>query len=202
MSKKLLVIHGGDTYPSPEAYLESLKTREVYLDRMKSRVDWKATLEMQLDGAFEVFLPRMPIADNATYELWKLWFERVLSTIDEMPIFVGHSLGAMFLVKYYSEVILTAPVPGLFLVAPEHLSSKVLKDEQNSFTLKGNLGVLTENAEKVVFFHSEDDPVVSFDNQAIFKEMVPDAQYITLPNRGHFLGDTFPEMVAMLKNLA
>ena len=65
----------------------------------------------------------------------------------------------------------------LFLVAPEHLSSKVLKDEQNSFTLKGNLGVLTENAEKVVFFHSEDDPVVSFDNQAIFKEMVPDASY-------------------------
>jgi len=202
MKKNIVVVHGGDTYQSYEEYVENLRNREVHLERMKPRTDWKATLEVELGEAFEVFLPRMPMSDNADYELWKLWFERVLDAVPETPILIGHSLGAMFLTKYYSEVILTSPLPALFLVAPEFLSPETEMDKQTSFTLRENIEKVTENAEQVVFFHSRDDFLVSFENQALFKAVIPDAEYVTMEGRGHCLEESFPEIVEAIKRLA
>jgi predicted alpha/beta hydrolase family esterase len=45
----------------------------------------------------------MPNKQNAQYEEWKLVFEKIIDKLDENFILIGHSLGAMFIVKYLSE---------------------------------------------------------------------------------------------------
>ena len=202
MKQTVLAIHGGDSFPTQEEYVAALQTKEVHLERMKPRVDWKATLEEQLGVHYEVFLPRMPMRDNADYVLWKLWYERVLEQFPKTPMLIGHSLGAMFLVKYYSEVLLDTPIPTLFLVAPEFLPHTASLEEQLSFTLSEDLSKIEQNVENIVMFHSKDDFVVDFSSQALFQKAIPGAKYITCTDRGHFLEESFPELLTEIKTLA
>lgn len=200
--KIILALHGGNVYPTYEDYLEHLQTTEIHLERMKPREDWKNTLETALGEDFEVFLPKMPCSDNADYLLWKLWFERILDTLDFSPFcIVGHSLGAMFLAKYYSEHVPKETIKGLFLVAPQYLHVGDSDDSQTSFNLAKDISNLSASAEKVVFFYSKDDTVVLFENQEKFASVVPNAEYLTYPDKGHFFGD-FPEIVEKIKSLA
>ena len=201
MTKKVVAIHGGNTFSSYEEYFESLKNSEVHLDWMKSKSHWKSTLETNLGSQYEVFLPRMPLSDNADYELWKLWFEKVLDALDDTPILVGHSLGAMFLTKYYSESIQAKKVPAVLLVAPEFFRPKEEEEKKTSFHLTSDIERLSNNVEKIVFFYSKDDAVVLFENMEKYKNVVPDAEYQVFTDKGHFLGDDFPEIVEVIKGL-
>lgn len=197
----ILVIHGGNIYSSHESFVEQLKTKEVDLERMKPKTDWKANLERDLEGEFNVFLPSMPLRDNADYELWKIWFERVLEKLETVPIIIGHSLGAMFLAKYYSENIPETPVNALLLVAPEYLTPDVPERGESNFVIRENISELTKSAKNVTFFHSEDDMVVPFASHAAFKKAVPGADFVTFPNKGHFTIEHFPEIVQVIKRL-
>ena len=201
--KTIIALHGGNVYPTYEDYLENIQTTTIHLERMKPRDDWKNSLETSLGADFEVLLPKMPSADNADYLLWKIWFERILNTL-ESPLFcvVGHSLGAMFLAKYYSENVPEKPVKAMLLVAPEYLRAESFDDEETSFNLARDISNLSASAEKVIFFHSKDDTVVLFENQEKFKNTVPNAEFKTYADKGHFFEGDFPEVVEVIKDLA
>jgi uncharacterized protein len=200
MKTPILIIHGGNTYPSKEAYVEDLRTKDVHLDRMRYAPNWKETLQPTLGDDFDVLLPRMPMADNAEYDIWKLWFERILEVVNKPCILIGHSLGAMFLIKYLSENAPKHEVPLLLLAAPEFTHVDMPSTEQSSFSLKGDIAELNKRAKKVVFFHSKDDPVVSFESFTRFKESCKDAEFQTFTDRGHFLGEFFPEITKILQD--
>lgn len=200
MSTSVLIIHGGNTYPSKEAYIEDLRTKEVHLDWMKYVPNWKDSLQTALGDDFDVILPRMPLKDNAEYDLWKLWFERILEAVDKPCILAGHSLGAMFLIKYLSENTTKHEIPALLLVAPEFTHVDMSSTEQSSFTVQENMAILAERAKKVVFFHSDDDPVVAFESFGKFQKYCKDAEFQAFTNRGHFLEPTFPEIIEILQD--
>ena len=68
---------------------------------------------------FFVIKPEMPNKDMARYSAWRLWFEKYFQFLDaEELILIGHSLGAMFLVKYFAENKFPKKVAQLHLVAP------------------------------------------------------------------------------------
>jgi len=201
MKTPVIVIHGGNSYPSQEAYLENLHNKEVDFDRMRSYVGWKMKLQDDLGEGFDVFSPRMPMSDNADYELWKLWFEKIMEALNKPCILVGHSLGAMFLAKYYSENNSKHKIKAILLVASACCDEKI-SHECGNFNLTKNISGLTKKAEKVIFFHSEDDPVVPFDSFLEFKKLVPGAEFISFTNRGHFLESVFPEIVDAIRNVA
>jgi len=166
---------------------------------MKPKNDWKFNLGRELGDGYDVLCPKMPTSDDARYEEWRLWFERVLNEINEPVILVGHSLGAMFLTKYFTENTPKNTVISMHLIASEYEDPSVSGHPATSFTLNKEPKNLTQKANRVVFFHSKDDPVVSFENFDAFKNVLPDATFREFSDRGHFLDDTFPELVAEIQ---
>ena len=102
MKQQVFVIHGGTAFDTYEEYISYLQKKEVSLEKLLGR-DWKLNLQDNLGSDYEVFLPKMPNAQNAVYKEWCIWFEKYLPLLDDGVILVGHSLGAVFLAKYLSE---------------------------------------------------------------------------------------------------
>jgi predicted alpha/beta hydrolase family esterase len=168
---------------------------------MKPNVDWKYHLDEKLGSEFDVYNPSMPGKDFAEYDLWKMWYERVLGELDEVPIVVGHSLGAMFLTKYYSENIPKSPLTALLLVAPVYCGEEKKENYCHSFSFTSDISNIHKSFENVDFFFSEDDFVVSFDNYGFYKKALPKATYSVFKDRGHFLQEEFPELVEEIQKL-
>ena len=104
MKHQVIVIHGGDTYDTYKEYIANLKREKVDETALwKLRVKrWKATLGKKLGKEFEVIAPSMPNSDNARYLEWEIWFKKFIPHMKKEVVLVGHSLGGIFLSKYFS----------------------------------------------------------------------------------------------------
>lgn len=203
MDKKqqVIVIHGGSTFDSPEAYSRSLDSLVINLDRLRYQRDWKETLQEALGPAFDVFLPRMPNNTNAQYTDWKKMFEKVMDKVDENVVLVGHSLGALFLTKYLSENSPSKKVRSVFLVAAPFDDAS--KESLGSFGIDANkVGNIQEKVDSIFLYFSKDDPMVSFAEADKYTQRLPQATLRTLDGRGHFRQEQFPELVRDLQNLS
>ena len=58
---------------------------------------------------------------------------------------------------------------------------------------------LPKSTQEVHLFHSKDDPVVAYESMAKFHADMPEAIIHSFDNRGHFIDETFPEMLTLLK---
>lgn len=104
MMKQIVVIGGGDAFPTYDAYLSFLKNfKAENIDYFKETPNWKSSLQEVLGDEYEVLAPRMPNKSNAKYVEWEIWFEKMFPFLNGEVILVGHSLGASFLAKYLSE---------------------------------------------------------------------------------------------------
>lgn len=200
MNQQVVVIHGGTTFDTYESYIAYLKNQEISLDKLRSRRDWKDTLEGKLGENFEVLLPRMPNGTNARYEEWKIWFERMVPFINENAIFIGHSLGGIFLAKYLSEKTISKKIKAAILVAAPF-------DDTNSeeslidFMLPSSLAKLAEQSGTIYLIQSKDDPVVPYEQLEKYKRALPNAKTLTFEDRQHFNQEIFPEIIALIKTL-
>jgi predicted alpha/beta hydrolase family esterase len=117
MKKQILLLHGGDTHRTYADFLQSLQNKTVRLEWIESRRDRKNELQEQLGSNFMVYLPQMPNKQNAQYEEWKILFEKIVEKLDNNFILIGHSLGAMFIVKYLSENTVNKKIEKTLLLA-------------------------------------------------------------------------------------
>src|SRR5689334_4978872 len=62
-----------------------------------------ASLREELGQEYEIHYPRMPREEDPSYELWKPELERVLGTLRDGAILVGHSVGGTILLKFLTE---------------------------------------------------------------------------------------------------
>ena len=192
--QQVVVIHGGTTFPSYEEYIEHLTTKTLDIERLRSRSDWKGTLQESLGEEYDVLAPRMPNGTNAQYNEWSLWFERVLPLLTDNVVLVGHSLGGVFLAKYLSLHTIPKTIRGLFLVSAP-FDDDASEESLASFTITAPLAGVMEQIKTIHLYHSEDDPVVPFAQVQKYMQELPDAVLHTFSNRGHFLQETFPELV-------
>ncbi len=201
MKKQVFIIHGGDTFKTYEEYLLFLKDWEIDFEKYKeNKKNWKINLQEELGDEFEVIAPKMPNKINAKYLEWKIWFEKFIPYITEGVILVGHSLGGSFLVKFLSENDMPKKIRGTFLVAPvydEDSDDYSLAD----FKLPDNLSGFEKQGGQIFIYHSEDDPVVPFNNLGKFKEKLISAKTIIFKNKQHFGQEKLPEIVKDIKGL-
>ena len=196
--KQIVIIHGGDSFSTNDAYLSYLKNFKIEsVDYFKRHKGWKDTLETELGANIEVLTPRMPNANNAKYEEWKIWFEKLIPFLTDGVLLVGHSLGGIFLVKYLSENHLPVHIDGVFLVAAPYGADT---DECGEFVAPTSLSLLTEQAKRIFLYQSEDDPIVPFTELEKYRRALPNAEARIFKNRGHFNQETFPEIITDLKN--
>lgn len=200
MSKQIIFIHGGDAYNSYEEYLHELKSMKTEKDYfLPSKEDgWKYTLSKKLGKGYEVFIPEMPSWMNAKYIEWNIWFDKLLKYVDEGPVFVGHSLGAIFLARYFAENPDSKKARAVILVAPPYRDPSS-KDPIADFFLPANTDKLDALGSKLHVYFSEDDPIVSFTNFGRYKKLVPAATFRTFKKYGHFRLKEFPEIIGDIK---
>lgn len=196
--QQVVLIHGGDTYDTYEEYLadltESKQDADDFMDDQERR--WRDRMHEVLGAGYEVFNPEMPNWMNAKYELWKIWFEKMLEYVHDGAIYVGHSLGGIFLAKYFAEKPMRIPGAIFLVSAPfAQRGEKGMAD----FILPDDLSKLVALGPKVHLYHSEDDPIVSFEDFEKYKKLLPTASARAFKKGGHFITTDFPELVAELR---
>lgn len=199
MRQQIVVIHGGDAFENYEDYLNSLRTKEISLEKIRSQ-SWKNNLGKELGEKFDVLIPSMPNYQNARYLEWKIWFERIISLLNDEVIFIGHSLGGMFLAKYLSESVYPKKIKATILVAApfdEEGSEKSLAD----FKLQSSLFKFADQSKTIYLIQSEDDPVVPFEQIEKYKKALPNPKTMIFRDRKHFNQETFPEIVELIKKI-
>lgn len=175
---------------------------EIDLDWFRRKEGWKSLLQEHLGDSYDVLSPRMPHADDPRYVEWKAWFEKIIPFLDDEVIFIGHSLGGLFLAKYFSEETYIKKAKALFLVAaPGTHGERKEIFIKNKFALSDDVSRITNQASKVFVYHSDDDPIVSMDSFEFYKEAIPNANCKLLTGKKHFNGDNFPEIIDDIKSL-
>ncbi len=196
MKQQVFVIHGGTAFDTYDEYISYLQEKEVSLEKLQGR-DWKMNLQDNLGDGYDVYLPKMPNAQNAVYEEWCIWFEKFLSLFDDGVIFVGHSLGAVFLAKYLSEHEVNKKISATLLVAPPYDTDIGQKLPQ--FSITAPLTGLEQQGGKVIIYHSKDDPVVDFSELAQYQRQLQSIETRVFEDRGHFNIEEFPEIVVDIR---
>ncbi len=195
MKNQVIVIHGGDSFNTYDEYLNFLKNFEISIEYLRPRRDWKSFLSDALGAEYDVLSPVMPNKTNAKFAEWKIWFEKIFPFVEEGVIFIGHSLGGMFLAKYLSENKFSKRVGALFLVAAPHNNSGEIGD----FVLPNSLDRISKQVSKIYLFYSKDDKVVPFVEHEAYKKQLPNAHVLVFEDRGHFNQLEFPEIVNLIK---
>ncbi len=189
--RKVIVVGGGEifnTYSEYIAWLRKLKLRD-------SNPSWKSNLAIKLAKYnVDIIEVRRPNTFNAKYLEWKIMFDKYLNTIDKYTTLVGHSLGAMFLLKYLSEnKKIEDLVQSIHLVAPQYLKALTFSITESELP----------NSEKYLFYQSVDDEVITYDSSTTKKiqdNNLGQNQVYLYKNRGHFLQEDFPEIIHNILN--
>ncbi len=188
--KKVIIVHG---CPSNIEKAQDEKTRTYD----KHWIPWlKKNLE---EKGFDVEVPLMPKPWAPDYIKFKKVFDKL--NIDENSIFVGHSCGCAFLVRWLGYT--KKKINKLILVAPwkipdeaKHKESFELKKEFYNYEINE---FVKENVREIIIFTSNDEEEDGKKSVKIFHNTLK-GKIIELKNHGHFTkGDMgtekFPELL-------
>lgn len=204
MKKQVVFIHGGEAYSDYENYLKHLRTVEI--DPFKGRsVRWYHQLPELFGDGWEVIKPAMPNSGNAKYQEWKIWFERHFDFIADEVTLIGHSQGAIFLIKYLLENNTPFKIKTLCLAAgvvdvSERFNDALEDGGDFNYDL-ALLLTLEAKAETILILHSKDDFVVPFEQGEKLAAALPNAEFMVFEDKNHFLIEDFPELIDKIKGL-
>lgn len=131
-----------------------------------------------------VIVPKFPTPEGQSLASWIEVLNKYKEYINEETIFVGHSLGGMFLLKVLEQ--LEKPVYAAFFVAaPVGVRPIKYYDSDYAFTqFQFDWDAITTKAEHFFVYHSDNDPYVSLGNgEALAKKLGVKLTFI--PNAGH-----------------
>ena len=201
MKKKtqILMIHGGMTFKNRKDYLYFLKNREISIEK---KVRWSEDyLDKELGNNFEIIRPRMPLADNAIYEEWKIHFERYFPYLKNNIILIGNSLGGIFLSKYLSENKFPRKIMSTYLICAPFDNTLGGEYLVGGFNLKKDLSLIEKNSKNLYLLFSKDDDIVPVSHAKKYEKKLKNARIIIYKSKnGHFKVSKFPEIVKMIKN--
>jgi predicted alpha/beta hydrolase family esterase len=196
---QIFIIHGGMTFRNQRDYLRFLKTREISIEE---KIRWTDEfLKKNLGKNFQIIKPRMPLADNAKYEEWKINFERFFPKLKNNIILIGGSLGGIFLAKYLSENKFPKKILSTYLICPPYDDSLSGEDLAGGFKLKSDLSLLEKNSKKLYLMFSKDDNTVPVYHAEKYRKKLKNAKIIIYKSKnGHFKISKFPEIIRMIKS--
>ena len=177
-----------------ESYQKSLHDAELKYDRLLYRPSWKNWLGEQLED-YDVLLPHMPTTLNAEYDDWALYFSKIVPFLRPNAVLVGHSLGGIFLAKYFTETPTAPRFAKLILVAAPY-------DDDSAESLRGfkvdDVSELVDSFDEIHLFQSTDDPVVLVAESEKYRHDLPDAIVHIFDDKQHFNIPEFPELIEVI----
>lgn len=201
--KQVIFIHGGVTFSRYQDYIDNLRQKPVYAERLVQGSLWMQHLGADLGSDYQVLAPNMPNKQNAQYSEWSLWFSRVAEVAVDDCILVGHSMGAIFLAKYLSENTFPKKIKALILIAAPYNdeTGEDLTEFKISNVGKDALRGLVNQVDDITIFQGTDDPVIAPVELAKYRQALPNATYYELSAPDHFMRDDFPELLEKLKTI-
>lgn len=199
--QQILHIHGGMAFNSREDYLRTLREElEFDINEQEKVKSWRHNYSDFLDTEkYQIIVPTMPSKDNATYEEWNIWFEKVIPFLKNNLIMVGHSLGGLFLAKYLSENTFPVSIKQLHLVAAPYDHEDEI-EQLGDFKLQNFPGKLSDaTIPEIHIYHSTDDTIVPVSESEKYYQALPGSQLHIFNDRFHFVGETFPELFQNIK---
>jgi predicted alpha/beta hydrolase family esterase len=166
-----------------------------------SNSHWIPWLQKQLlINDFAAHTPEMPNSHTPDYSVWCKEFERY--ELSEETLLVGHSSGAVFLVRWLSEhpdVMVGKVVLVAFWLDP-------FKEESTDFFDFEIDSSLIDRTSGITIFESDNDHVAGVaPSIELITGKIPRIKLVTLKNHGHFtllsMGtDEFPELLTEILN--
>lgn len=177
MKSNVFIFHGTGGYPE-ENWFPWLKEK------------------LQNEGC-EVFVPHFPTPEGQSFEAWLNVLEPYEQHINENTIFIGHSLGGVFLLHLLPR--LPHKVKAAFLTGTP-IGVRPIKnfDQDESFAgFDFNWEEIRKKSDTFVVFHSDNDPYVGLPNgKELAKHLGVELSFV--PNAGHFNAKAgylkFPEL--------
>lgn len=192
--RQVCIIGGGTAFASDEDFGRWLADLDVGYERLFYGTDWKPWLASQLPEC-DVLQPQMPNRQNAKYRDWAIYFSKITPFLRPDAVLIGHSLGGIFLTKYFSENSPAEKFSKVILIAAPY------DDETNEslgdFKIS-SAGKLADTAGEVHLLFSKDDPVVPFTELAKYQRDLSQAQAHIFDDKQHFNQPEFPELLAIL----
>jgi predicted alpha/beta hydrolase family esterase len=169
MKKRVFLIHGWGGYPE-----------EAWRPWLKERLE---------QNGFQVAVPAFPNTDNPNRKEWVAYLHKVIGIPDEHCYFVGHSLGAITIIRYLESLQEGERVGGVVFVAgfDEDLGIKELRDS-TFFATPIAWEKVRNRIKGCTAIFSDNDPYVSLRFGEVFKEKL-NAEIVELHNMHHFSGD-------------
>lgn len=191
---QICIIHGGTAFESDEAYQQSLRELELNYNRLLYAPSWKNWLAEQLPD-YDVLLPSMPNKINAKYDDWTLYFSKVVPFLRPDAVLIGHSLGGIFLAKYFTENPPAKPFAKLILIAAPY--DNETGESLGDFKLESAKS-LANIAREVHLMHSIDDQVVPVTECDKYAADLPAAIIHKFADKQHFNDTTLPELLTAI----
>lgn len=198
--KQILFIHGGTLAKDNQELLETMSKWDI--NPFKERKRRRDTLYKHFPD-FTFIKPDMPNKELANYALWKMWFEKHIPFLDpEELIIIGHSLGGMFLTKYFAENSFPLPVAQLHLVAPV-LDQEGLNEGDNYLWdfayAEQDIAKIAGKAQHICVWASKDDDSVPYTHGVRIHQQIAGAELFLFEDKGHFRQEEFPELVTTIR---
>ena len=191
---QICIIHGGDTFSSDEEYLANLASKDLVYERLLYAPSWRNWLAEQLPG-YDVILPSMPNKQNAKYNEWSIYFSKIVPFLNQSTVLVGHSLGGIFLAKYFTEHPPIEKYRKLVLLAAPYADE--VNESLGDFTIP-DAKALSHVANEVHLMHSTDDPLVPIAELERYASDLPSATVHRFADKHHFIDETFPELLELI----
>lgn len=179
--KQVIIIHGtpdkeeyyGDVYSSPSNF--------QWIPWVQKQLNKKDIISQALE---------MPHPFDPVFSEYCEVFNQM--KIDSQTVLVGHSSGAGFLLRYFSEHLDLTPAK-IILVAPWIDPEREFNKGFFDFEIDKNL---VERTGLHIFMSSDDTEQLS--SFKIVKEKLPNAIYHEFTDRGHFLTSELPELLEVI----
>jgi len=160
--------------------------------------NWFPWLKKELEKVgHTVHVPAFPNPDSPDLSAWLNFFESHAARIDEATVFVGHSLGSAFAMRYLEKA--DEPIQATFLTAPVFgVMGNEIDAKIRSFNIEPfDFTAIARNGGEIHVIHSDNDPYIPLsqaENGAI--ELLTPMDLIT--GGGHFMTPEFPELRDMI----
>ena len=165
-------------------------------------MDWYPWLKEELiKHNQKVFVPTFPIGvDIQNYEVWKEELDKYKELINENTIFIAHSIGPIFIVKYLIEN--NIKVDSLYSVSGFNGTIGIKDfDKVNESFFMNDYSDFDKYSKHRIAFHSKNDPFVPYNLLEEFAKKIK-ADTNIIENAGHFIVDDgydkFPELMTAI----
>ncbi|MFO8016830.1 MAG: alpha/beta hydrolase [Candidatus Woesearchaeota archaeon] len=144
----------------------------------------------------EVIAEDMPDPKLARKEYWLPFIKEKLGG-DEDAVLIGHSSGAIAIMKFLEENKCGVAV----LVGAYYTDlGDELERKSGYFDEPWDWEAIRKNAGRIVIFASQDDPYIGISEPRFMKDKL-DAEYHEFEDRGHFEDREMPELMEVLGRL-